>query len=189
MGICRTGWPRRENKRKRKNRILADLKNACLMISKSSSLKIRLLGIFQSTLIITGITVTFVSLLFQFFDKVDVFVSVFAFFKYLLFFYCFSFLLTINSSGRLAGIVWSVCILKLPEYSVLLIVQERFSFAKIALGRMIKFQSLDQFPVDKSSYSVSSSLVLVLHLFTAFSYLSNPPLGQDMTQGQFLSGV
>ena len=60
---------------------------------------------------------------------------------------------------------------------------------------MVKFKSLAQFPVDHLAHPVISGLILFLREFTAFAYYvidpiyPTPPLGQDMTQGQFLSGV
>ena len=39
------------------------------------------------------------------------------------------------------------------------------------------------------NHSTSAHLQLVIFTIVYLSYLPSPPLGQDMTQGQFLSGV
>ena len=55
--------------------------------------------------------------------------------------------------------------------------------------------SMSSTPCTKPLVTVLSALgiivIFILHSFSAMSryYLPTPPLGQDMTQGQFLSGV
>ena len=44
------------------------------------------------------------------------------------------------------------------------------------------------YPIYKKFRQYSGRYTLTLHN-TVYSYLPTPPLGQDMTQGQFLSGV
>ena len=48
----------------------------------------------------------------------------------------------------------------------------------------------DQGSIPRQLISKTQNMVLDVSLLnTALSYLPTPPLGQDMTQGQFLSGV
>ena len=56
--------------------------------------------------------------------------------------------------------------------------------------------SKDAVPVGTISLSLNQRLMIMIRLrspifpyFLLYPYLPTPPLGQDMTQGQFLSGV
>ena len=64
----------------------------------------------------------------------------------------------------------SVCCLKCFSF--------HFCFLSVVIVLLI-FMFSEMFPVALISFS----------LFFFLSYLPTPPLGQDMTQGQFLSGV
>ena len=82
------------------------------------------------------------------------------------------FLLTITRSDLLTGIRWYICISTVPslENSVHLIHQDRFWFVRIPFGRMVKFESLAQFPVNHFLHLVVSSLTLFLREFSAFTH-------------------
>ena len=57
---------------------------------------------------------------------------------------------------------------------------------------VIEYNSLELSITDKKFItfdSVSGTKLFQHFIIFVLSYLPNPPLGQDMTQGQFLSGV
>ena len=119
-----------------------------------------------------------------FLSKFEVLIFLYAFFQFysvvcrdskvhnsacsLLFFFFFFFdYLKVWSSGRDK----MICLhLKIPLESVRLILQDRFWFAHIPFGSMVKFQFLAQITVDLLPHPVVSSLTLFLCKFVAFVY-------------------
>ena len=84
------------------------------------------------------------------------------------------FLLIITRLGLLAGIWWSLCILKSQRILMRLILWNGFWFVHIPFGSMVEFQSLAQFPVNHPSSPVVPSFVLLLWDFSVFAnYVTN----------------
>ena len=111
-----------------------------------------------------------------------IFLSSLASSKYLSLFYFLWFslsnLIIIKVGSSAQDLVICLC-LRIPENFMDLIVYDGFWFVHISFSSMVRFRFLAQFPVNQLSHPVMSCLMLIL------SYLPPPPLGQDMTQGQF----
>ena len=91
----------------------------------------------------------------------------------------FSFMLIIIRSWLLAKFRWSVCI---PKSQRRLYASFSWTDAELCIYHLFVWSNLNFLHNSLwTTLSIQSYLVL--------SYLSTPPLRQDMTQGQFLSGV
>ena len=124
-------------------------------------------------------------IVFQFYSKVKVLISLFTFFQfysvvsrdskvhnfaYFLSFFFFFFLLIIIRSGLLAEIWWSVCMSKFPRRLCVSFSRTGCWVVHIPFLGMVKFKFLAHFLVNHLAHPVVSSLVLLLCQFAASAY-------------------
>ena len=104
-------------------------------------------------------------------------------------------------SGRTAADLWGVvsriCSILLAAL-LCSCCQAIFSIHFFSIHVVHPYRSIDTIAALKnlrfilsvsSDLHMTDNLSIVVHAFACWYYLPTPPLGQDMTQGQFLSGV
>ena len=67
-----------------------------------------------------------------------------------------------------------------------MIYRQLYGFKKISLFILIIMEVICFSVCNQNFITTDVNITLV---FSHYSYLPTPPLGQDMTQGQFLSGI